>query len=278
MTRPTNRKRARAITGRDVALDAGRSRRGALVAARFGDAVARNVSACARGRGIVTSCSNGACSIGRWPSVRTVNMREEYAAEGPGRHPERARCATRCSCGSTRASRASILLNRRGYATRSSAVSAPGTLECPNCSVTLTIHRTAPHARCHYCDHDCACRQRLREVRRRVSGVSRATGPSAIEAEVRAQMAAGACGAGRSRHRAPPRRHRAPAAALRAPRARHPDRHPDDRQGPRFPRGDARRRHLRRHRPRRRRFSRRRAHVPAADAGGRPRGPRRASG
>jgi len=28
-----------------------------------------------------------------------------------------------------------------------------GTLECPNCSVSLTVHRAARQARCHYCDH-----------------------------------------------------------------------------------------------------------------------------
>lgn len=47
-----------------------------------------------------------------------------------------------------------LFLNRRGFAP-SVVCDACGTVvECPNCSVALTVHRSAgEHVRCHYCDH-----------------------------------------------------------------------------------------------------------------------------
>ncbi len=45
-----------------------------------------------------------------------------------------------------------LLLNRRGYA---SFLQCPGcghVPECPDCSISLTLHRVPPALRCHYCD------------------------------------------------------------------------------------------------------------------------------
>ena len=56
--------------------------------ARVGDAVDGELPQRDDRAGTSASCSSAACSIGRWPSVRVVDMREEYAAEGPDVDPE----------------------------------------------------------------------------------------------------------------------------------------------------------------------------------------------
>ena len=52
-----------------------------------------------------------------------------------------------------RGEQAVVLLNRRGYAVAVFCRQCGGTLECPNCSVSLTVHRAERRARCHYCNH-----------------------------------------------------------------------------------------------------------------------------
>jgi len=88
------------------------------------------------------------------PDVRIVNMRDEYADEGPDVVLSRALTA-----GIERRLEAReqvlILLNRRGYATSVFCRQCGDTFECPNCSLSLTVH-TARHgwrARCHYCNY-----------------------------------------------------------------------------------------------------------------------------
>src|SRR5262249_41541066 len=48
-----------------------------------------------------------------------------------------------------------VLLNRRGFATAVFCRQCAGTLECPNCSVSLVVHGegVARRARCHYCNY-----------------------------------------------------------------------------------------------------------------------------
>jgi primosomal protein N' (replication factor Y) len=47
-----------------------------------------------------------------------------------------------------------LLLNRRGYATSLLCRECGQEAMCPNCSVSLTLHRTGRLARCHYCGHE----------------------------------------------------------------------------------------------------------------------------
>lgn len=85
-------------------------------------------------------------------AVRVVDMREEYAAEGSDVIISRALWAAlemRLSLGE----QSLVLLNRRGFATVIFCRQCAATLECPHCSVTLTYHRTARRARCHYCNY-----------------------------------------------------------------------------------------------------------------------------
>jgi primosomal protein N' (replication factor Y) len=84
--------------------------------------------------------------------VRIVDMRAEYAAEGPDVVLSGAlRDALAARLG--RGEQAIVLLNRRGYATAVFCRQCGSTLECPNCSVSLTVHRAANRARCHYCNY-----------------------------------------------------------------------------------------------------------------------------
>jgi primosomal protein N' (replication factor Y) len=48
-----------------------------------------------------------------------------------------------------------VLLNRRGFATAVFCRQCAGTLDCPNCSVSLVVHGegSARRARCHYCNY-----------------------------------------------------------------------------------------------------------------------------
>ncbi|HET9275419.1 MAG TPA: primosomal protein N', partial [Gemmatimonadales bacterium] len=45
-----------------------------------------------------------------------------------------------------------LLLNRRGYASFLQCPSCGLVPECPDCSISLTLHRAPPALRCHYCD------------------------------------------------------------------------------------------------------------------------------
>jgi primosomal protein N' (replication factor Y) (superfamily II helicase) len=85
-------------------------------------------------------------------NVRLVNMRDEYAAAGPDVVISSA-LADAIRERLERREQAMVLLNRRGFATSVFCRQCGETLECPNCSVTLTVHRAARRARCHYCNH-----------------------------------------------------------------------------------------------------------------------------
>jgi primosomal protein N' (replication factor Y) len=86
------------------------------------------------------------------PSVRIIDMRQEYAASGPD-------VILSAALGDAleerieRGEQSIVLLNRRGYATAIFCRQCAATLECPNCSVSLTVHKAARRARCHYCNH-----------------------------------------------------------------------------------------------------------------------------
>ena len=86
------------------------------------------------------------------PQTQVVNMREEYALNGPSvilSAPLRAGITERLK----RGEQTLILLNRRGFAAAMICRQCGVLFECPNCSVSLTVHRMAQQMRCHYCGH-----------------------------------------------------------------------------------------------------------------------------
>ena len=148
----------------------------------------------------------------------------------------RARCARRCGSGSSGASRCWCCSTAAATRRRSSAGSAAHTIDCPNCSVSLTVH-TQPtrdwRARCHYCNFSrivpkqcptCAAPY-LEHI---------GFGTERVEAEIVALVSRRARRPRRSRHDPPARQPGAAAEPLRAARARRARRHADDRQGPRL--------------------------------------------
>jgi primosomal protein N' (replication factor Y) (superfamily II helicase) len=88
-------------------------------------------------------------------SVSVVDMRQEYAEHGPDVILSGAlknAIAARLDAGQ----QSLILLNRRGLATAVFCRQCGGTIECPNCSVSLIVHsegRDRHRARCHYCNY-----------------------------------------------------------------------------------------------------------------------------
>ena len=87
-------------------------------------------------------------------AVRLVNMREEYADAGPDVVISRA-LGTAIEERLARQEQVLVLLNRRGYATAVFCRQCGDAFECPNCSVSLTVHRARARwrARCHYCNY-----------------------------------------------------------------------------------------------------------------------------
>ena len=87
-------------------------------------------------------------------AVTIVDMREEYAATGPDAILSRA-LRDAIAARLDRKEQSLVLLNRRGFATAVFCRQCAGTLDCPNCSVSLVIHGEggARRARCHYCDY-----------------------------------------------------------------------------------------------------------------------------
>jgi primosomal protein N' (replication factor Y) len=88
------------------------------------------------------------------PAVTIVDMREEYAQQGPDVVLGRA-LSEAIDARLARGEQALVLLNRRGLATSVFCRQCAATLDCPNCSVSLVVHGegTIRRARCHYCNY-----------------------------------------------------------------------------------------------------------------------------
>ncbi len=87
-------------------------------------------------------------------AVKVVDMREEFAAEGPDLVLSRA-LSQALALRLERREQALVLLNRRGFATAVFCRQCAGTMDCPNCSVSLVVHGegVSRRARCHYCNY-----------------------------------------------------------------------------------------------------------------------------
>ncbi|MGZ8650184.1 MAG: replication restart helicase PriA, partial [Solirubrobacteraceae bacterium] len=83
------------------------------------------------------------------PPVEVLDMRERAARSGP-LHP-----LTVEALGEVRAqgAKAIVMLNRRGWAPFLSCRSCGRGWECPECDVSLVVHRQEARLRCHHCGH-----------------------------------------------------------------------------------------------------------------------------
>ena len=86
------------------------------------------------------------------PEVQVVDMRAEMAS-GAGETAVSRPLAAALEETLARGEQALVLLNRRGFATAVLCRQCGRTFECPNCSVSLTLHRRAGRVRCHYCNY-----------------------------------------------------------------------------------------------------------------------------
>ncbi len=87
--------------------------------------------------------------------VTVVNMREEIAECGPEVVLSRA-LVEGIGQRLARGEQVLVLLNRRGLATAVFCRQCASTIDCPNCSVSLTVHRgpgDSMRGRCHYCNY-----------------------------------------------------------------------------------------------------------------------------
>src|SRR6185436_17716188 len=86
--------------------------------------------------------------------VQVVDMRDEYAEGGPDVVLSRA-LKEALAARLERREQALVLLNRRGFATAVFCRQCAGTMDCPNCSVSLVVHGegVSRRARCHYCNY-----------------------------------------------------------------------------------------------------------------------------
>ncbi len=85
--------------------------------------------------------------------VDVVNMREEIAHAGDDVVFSRALLSAMADR-LERKEQSIILLNRRGFATSVICRQCSAVLDCPNCSISLTVHRQGDkfRGRCHYCN------------------------------------------------------------------------------------------------------------------------------
>ena len=84
--------------------------------------------------------------------VRIVDLREEFRREhraAPLSEPLRAAVALRLEEGT----QAMILINRRGYSWSLLCRSCGSMIQCENCSIALTYHKSRQRLECHYCGY-----------------------------------------------------------------------------------------------------------------------------
>ena len=161
--------------------------------------------------------------------VHIVDMRQEYAVSGPDVVLSTT-LSTALDETLTRGEQAIVLLNRRGFATAVFCRQCAATLDCPNCSLSLTVHRASHRARCHYCNHSvplpkaCAnCGGKFIELV--------GFGTERVESDVRERFPGGPGCPCRSGHHQAARGDQRATGEVRAARTGCPGRYADDCQG-----------------------------------------------
>ena len=142
-------------------------------------------------------------------------------------------------CG-RRGSKAIVMVNRRGFAPWLTCRSCGHHWGCPNCDVSLIVHRESGRLVCHHCAHSEPA-PRACPVCASTTLARAGAGTELIEELLRERLAPMPVFRLDSDTTAQPRRPRPDPGRIRRGGERRPGRHPDGRQGPRLPRGDAER-------------------------------------
>ncbi|UCD25679.1 MAG: primosomal protein N', partial [Gemmatimonadota bacterium] len=90
----------------------------------------------------------------RLPEVQLLDLRSEPRLEESGAIPWSQALDAAVDAELEAGNQVILLLNRRGLAHFLQCAGCGHVWECPNCSISLTVHRTPPRLRCHYCRYD----------------------------------------------------------------------------------------------------------------------------
>ena len=85
------------------------------------------------------------------PAIELIDMSKLPRGESGERPVLAPDCVDALRATFARGGQAVVLYNRRGFATMVQCQACGGTWECPNCGVTMTLHRAAGSMACHYC-------------------------------------------------------------------------------------------------------------------------------
>ncbi|HEX2217703.1 MAG TPA: primosomal protein N', partial [Gemmatimonadales bacterium] len=88
------------------------------------------------------------------PPVETVDLRVAPKVTGTGPVAWSAALDTAITDVLARGEQALLLLNRRGYASFLHCPDCGEVWQCRHCTISLTVHRSPPGLRCHYCGHE----------------------------------------------------------------------------------------------------------------------------
>ncbi len=86
------------------------------------------------------------------PPVTLVDLRVVPMAGAPSGLPWSVPLDDAVTAALAREEQVLLLLNRRGWAAFLQCTACGEVVECPNCSISLTVHRHPEALRCHYCD------------------------------------------------------------------------------------------------------------------------------
>jgi primosomal protein N' (replication factor Y) len=88
------------------------------------------------------------------PPVELIDLRTTPRVPGTGPVPWSTRLEEAVATVLARREQALLLLNRRGWAAFLQCPDCGEVPQCPNCTVSLTVHRGPEKLRCHYCGHE----------------------------------------------------------------------------------------------------------------------------
>ena len=89
------------------------------------------------------------------PAVELVDLRRELQMAGVGGLPWTSRLEDAVTATLDAGDQVLLLLNRRGWAAFVQCTACGSVLDCPSCSISLTVHHHPERLRCHYCDYQC---------------------------------------------------------------------------------------------------------------------------